>query len=301
MFIPTKLNEMKKNILFALSTLCIATSFAQMPNTDIWLFDMKDEGGKIAFSNPANITNRVGYDNQPSFSPDGNSLYYTAMQNDNQTDIFSYNLKTKKTNQFTKTATSEYSPMFTPDGNFISVVMVEPDSAQRIWKFPIKAGAPELITEKVDSIGYYCWTGEDRLATFILTNPTSLQVFNLQMQKPLKVSANEEIGRSIQTHNNEELLFMTKSTTGNYIQICKTNFQSYFHLVSSDAIKIIGEGEDFIVYKNAILMCSTTEIYCYKFETKQWQKLDDFAKYGIKNITRIAVSGVSKKLAIVAE
>ena len=47
MFIPTKLNEMKKNILFLLSTLCISTSVAQMPNTDIWLFDMKDEGGKI--------------------------------------------------------------------------------------------------------------------------------------------------------------------------------------------------------------------------------------------------------------
>ncbi|MEJ0031080.1 MAG: hypothetical protein WDO15_12185 [Bacteroidota bacterium] len=65
---------MKK--LFLLASLCVsAGSFAQgtqapPSGSEIILFDLKIKKDKVTLSNPKNITNHPGYDNQPSFHPD---------------------------------------------------------------------------------------------------------------------------------------------------------------------------------------------------------------------------------------
>ena len=83
---------------FAIKTLLFLfftnTVFAQLPNTDIWLLDVKSIGDSIVLSNPSNITNRVGYDNQPTFSPKGDYILYTSIRDEKQSDIFKYDLKT---------------------------------------------------------------------------------------------------------------------------------------------------------------------------------------------------------------
>src|SRR3989304_1572957 len=113
-------------------------ALAQLPDTDIWLLDIKDSAEQISFHHPVNITNRKGYDNQPVFSPNGKYILYSSQPDSGcATDIYKYDLKTKTITQFTKTQTSEYSPTFMPDGKNISVVMVEKDSVQRLWKFPL--------------------------------------------------------------------------------------------------------------------------------------------------------------------
>ncbi|WP_210489308.1 TolB family protein [Rufibacter aurantiacus] len=65
---------------------------------------------------PTNITQRPGYDNQPSFTPDGKSILFTSQRDGQQTDIFQYTLAGKKTVQLTNTPEAEYSPLVTPDG-----------------------------------------------------------------------------------------------------------------------------------------------------------------------------------------
>ena len=77
--------------IFALSLTLALPAVAQ---TDIWLIDFNDDK-KLDISTAKNITNRKGYDNQPSFSQDGKGLYYTKMlsttQGEQQADIFYYN------------------------------------------------------------------------------------------------------------------------------------------------------------------------------------------------------------------
>jgi Tol biopolymer transport system component len=50
----------------------------------------------------------AGYNNQPSFLPDGKTVLYTSFRN-GQTDIYRYDLSTGKTTQVTNTTESEYS------------------------------------------------------------------------------------------------------------------------------------------------------------------------------------------------
>ena len=59
------------------------------PGTDILLVAMQD--GQIVPETVANLTDRDGYDNQPSFTPDGAFLLYTS-SGANQTEIYRINL-----------------------------------------------------------------------------------------------------------------------------------------------------------------------------------------------------------------
>ena len=285
---------MKLLVLIVPCLLSTVYCSAQLPDSDIWLLDIKDSAGQISFHHPVNITARKGYDNQPSFSPDGTYILFSSQRDSNKsTDIYKYDLKAKATSQFTKTPTSEYSPTFMADGKNISVVMVEKDSAQRLWKFPLAGGAPQCIMPKVDSVGYHCWISKDSIAMFVLTKPSfTLQMANIAIQKPFIVA--DSIGRCMKMKN-RSLWFTTKA--GHFQNVCEYNpgsFKAY--------IKGMIESEDFCFYgKNAIWSLSDNTIISGFMNDKEGApeviNLEDF---GITKPSRIAVSPDGKKLAVVS-
>ena len=48
----------------------LPTSALAQAGTDIYLVDLTRDDN-VRFGTPVNVTNRAGYDNQPSFTPDG--------------------------------------------------------------------------------------------------------------------------------------------------------------------------------------------------------------------------------------
>lgn len=269
-------------------------AFAQMPDADIWLFDIKDSAGQISFHNPTNITNRKGYDNQPAFSPDGKYILYTSQQAANgSTDIYKYDLATKRSTPFTNTPESEYSPTFMPDGKGISVVRVEKDSTQRVWKFLFDGSAPTLVMDKIDSVGYHAWIGKDSMAVFILTKPAfTLQVLSIRQQKPVVVA--DSIGRCIKVQNGI-VWFTTKA--GYFKNVCW-----YQPHARNAFIKGMIESEDFCFYgKNALWSISDGSIIAGFLNNKDGApEVVDLTRFGIKNPARPAISPDGKKLAVVS-
>ena len=290
---------MSKYFLFSfLFSLFSSFSFSQLPDTDIWLLDISDSAGQIKLSNPQNITKRKGYDNQPAFSPDGKYILFTSVRDSSQqADIYKYDLKTKQTTQFTKTATSEYSPTFMPDGKNISVVMVEKDSAQRLWKFPIKGGAPSCIMENVDSVGYHCWYNKNTLGIFILTNPFTLQIVNTKSQRPFIVA--DSIGRCIKMTSYNSIMCFTVKTKEDKNQFAQFILPGY----GTSKLNLIIEGEDYTIYdyyKMNIVYSFGTKLFLANIgENNSKKEINDFSFLGIKNIARIAISADGKKMAIV--
>ena len=274
-------------------------SFSQLPDTDIWLFDMKEDSGTFTFSNPINITNRKGYDNQPAFSPDGKYILYTSIREDKQADIYKYDIKSKQTTQFTKTLESEYSPTFMPGGKFISTVRVEKDSAQRLWKFPVAGGEPSLIMDKVDSIGYHCWTSDTTLALFILTKPFTLQMVNIKEQKAKVIAT--DIGRCLVTASNKRDFFFTEVIDSSLL-IHKANADSLF-----DSRLPVLKGSEFLVATNdflnrEVIFMGRGGILFSLIKTGEkslWKEVTDFSFLGINKIGRLTISTDGKKIAIV--
>lgn len=294
---------MKTRTFLLLALMVIAGSLAaQVPSgTDIWLLDMSISGEKFTFENALNITARDGYDNQPSFTPASGSVLYTSIREDNQADVYRYDIALKKTIQVTKTPTSEYSPSVMPGGKYISVVMVEKDSAQRLWKFPLNGGEPVVMFPTIDSIGYYAWFNKKSAAFFILTKPFTLQLAHTSKSSTQLLGRN--IGRSIhhiQKGGQDLILYVYTpvNETSKYIVACDDKGKHDY----LSPVKTVEESEDIAVIDNRIVvMAKGSKLYKYDlWKDNIWHEIADLSSFGISNITRLAISPDKKRIALVS-
>jgi len=137
--------QIKLGLFLFLVFLLIPSVIFSQGTTDIYLIQVKVDNGKYFFSNATKLNEIPGYNNQPSFQPDGNAVFYASGAGTN-TDIFCYDIATKKTSRLTYTPDSEYSPTMTPDGDKFSVIQLVTTEgprkdAQPLLAFPLVGGA----------------------------------------------------------------------------------------------------------------------------------------------------------------
>lgn len=279
------------NILL-LSTLTQAMQ-AQLPETDVWLFKLsKDKSANVILSEPLNITKRKGYDNQPSFSRDGKTIYYVSVREDQQADIYKYQISSKKITRLTITPESEYSPVQTEDGNFINSVVVEKDSAQRIHYISVILGMHEKFID-VDSVGYYEFLNADTVLYYKLTQTHSLRFF-VNSTKEDKFLGSSPV-RAFKKVNRHTILFGLKDST-------KVTFYKYdfFLRKAEEYCQYPSIHEDFIWHPDyGLVKSEETKLLRYNEKEKKWDMLFDLSAFGIKKITRFAFDPNKKYLMVV--
>ena len=271
--------------------------FAQS-GTEIFLLDITNSSGNITLSNPKNITNRKGYDNQPFFHPSQPLLYYTAMQ-EGQTDIWSYNLKTGVGLQITNTIDSEYSPTVTPNKKYLScIVQRKSNGDQDLVKYNIKNPTETRMifeSQKTGKIGYQAWLNPNELISFVLGNPQTLHYQHLISKKDTIIATN--IGRSLH--------LIPKQKAFSFVQqIEKKWLIRSFNPQKNTIIDIAESHPDSEHYnawlsENTILESRNTDIFSYSLMTKEW-KIVNLPNILLKRkISRMAIKG--NKIAIVVE
>ncbi|MGH7597570.1 MAG: TolB family protein [bacterium] len=279
--------------------LYVASTFSQTapPAADIFLVDMKMRDSQVELGKPAQITEWKGYDNQPSFLPDGKSLLYTSIRDDGQADIYRYNIADNTITRITQTSESEFSPTTMPDGKHFSVVRVEPDSTQRLWKFPVTGGASALVLENVKPVGYHAWADANIAALFILGNPLTLQIADLRTGKAEIVA--ENIGRSLHKIPKQEAISFVHKVGENEWLIKRLDLKTR---TISTLVKTLPGSEDCAwTPQGILLMGQDSKLFqCDPKKNDEWQDIADFAGAGLKGITRLAVSPKGETLAVVA-
>ncbi len=265
------------------------------PATDIYLFDLSILGSKFHLSEPLNITNRDGYDNQPMFSTEG--LLYTSVRVDGQADIYQYNIQNKTTTQLTQTKESEYSPTITPDGRYFSVIRVEADSSQRLWKFPLTGGRPFLLLEDIKPVGYQAWADENKVALFILGNPNSLHIADIRTGKSQKVI--DSIGRSLHKRPGHDAITFIHKVSAEEWWIKQIDIETHKII---QIVQTLDGSEDYAWTPNGILlMAKDSRLFkCNPVTDKKWLEIADLSKDGLHQITRIVVNPLGNKLAVVS-
>jgi WD40 repeat protein len=264
------------------------------PASDIFIIDLKSEG-KLKLGQPVKITNWVGYNNQPSFLPDGQSILYTSIR-DKQADIYRYQIHGGATTQITNTPESEYSPILMPDGKSISVVRVEADGTQRLWKFPLAGGTPSLILEKIKPVGYHLWVDDYTLALFVLGKPNTLQLVDLRTGKAEVIAENP--GRILRRVPHEDKFsFVQKVSDQEWlirtVDLKTRNITTF--------IKTLPGVEDYAwMPAGVLLMANGAKLFARKKSDWAWVEIADFSNAGLKSITRIAVSPKGDRIAVVA-
>jgi hypothetical protein len=281
--------------------LAAITAPADLPaqtSTDIYVGRAALLGGRLRPGMLENITDRDGYDNQPHFTPDGANLLYTSIREDGQADIYRYDVVRGTTTRVTETAESEYSPTVMPGGETFSVVRVEADSTQRLWQLGMEGEELGVLLEEIEPVGYHAWGDGNTVALFILGDPSTLQLANLRSGRAEIIE--ERIGRSLHK--------IPRRNAVSFVHIVGQNrlWLAELDLTNNRTRRIVRllPGNEHYAWSphRVVVMGQDSKLFQWDSEVGgEWIEVADYARAGIRGISRIALSAERNRIAIVAE
>lgn len=287
---------MKKLLNFIL-LLLVSGLYAQ-PDTEVYLVDVSTDQGNIQLSNPRNISNNQGYDNQPYFY-DKNAIIFASTRQ-GQTDILKFDVLAGSTSTWlSDTPTgSEYSPLRIPGSKAISAIRLDMDGLQRLYEYHLEDGSSEVIVAGA-KIGYHVWYTPDILvATLLVENRMDL-IVSFLADKGKYRTTQKNVGRSLHNIPNTELVsYISKENSENW------ELKSLNPITgATKKIIDIGKTEDICWLPDGTLVAGMDKAI-YKFHPEKdenWSLLQNFPDKNINNISRLAVNADASRLAFVAE
>jgi dipeptidyl aminopeptidase/acylaminoacyl peptidase len=278
----------------------VAGQQAPVADPEIYLVSVSDAGGKIMLGKPVNITNRVGYDNQPTWSPNGREIFYTSTREDGQADIYRYNIAAKTSQRLTTTSPeSEYSATVMPSKERLSVVRVERDSTQRLWSFNLNGSDDRLVLPDMKPVGYHAWIDPWRVALYVLGKPNSLVVANLNTGVREVVA--QDVGRSlVPLPNGRGFIYLAHHDSSWVVTEVRLN-RSNDSISVARPLVAVPAGMDYVAWIGSTLIGGNgSKMYTWR-QGGEWTEVADFSADGVTHITRLALSPDGSSLAIVAE
>ena len=292
-----KQNFFPMNKLLVIITLFFTSILFSQENTEVFVFDISPSYEGLELLNVRNVSDNEGYDSQPSFI--SNETLVFAGNNNGQTDISEYNFNTKLKRWVNEeTEGGEYSPQKFPSSNDIAAVRLDKDGKQRLYRYNMESGNSSVLIEDVQ-VAYFAFYNDKQILATVLSNE-KLDLTMIDLQTKTVDTLFSDAGRSIQKVPN------TKSMSYTLFNENK-NLDLYVLDINSEESYFITElpyGVEDYVWLNDTQVLVGMESKLYIYDTlgeQQWIKVASVSEYGIKNISRMAISPNGKKLALVGE
>jgi hypothetical protein len=287
-----------KMIPSILMSLCCAFASAQEAS-EIYVFNLFENDTIIRLSDPINISSNPGYDNQPMFTEDGQSVMF-ASEREDQTDIAQYNLSEGYRTWITNTPDSEYSPApFPKKKKYFTCVRLNEDNTQHLYKYAFKKKPPEIMLPDL-RVGYYLWFNEKTLVSFVIGDIETLQVSNFKYD--IRYPIEKNIGRSLQKIPPSATSFPGKMS---YISLEHGSPEIYaIDPAKSQPVYItdaLEDSQDLVwTQSGSILMGNETGLFWFRSDvSKDWLPVIIESDLALNGFSRLAMSPDGKKIAVV--
>lgn len=280
-------------------------ALAQLPRTNIYLFDVKQgDDGKLSFSSPRYLTdfNRNGYNGDPSFF--SNTELYISVQKpgETQADLFRLDLEKRSKQRVTETPESEFAPERMPDYYSFSAIREEKqgrDNTMRLWQFPINQlvdGKP--VFKYLTGIKSYFWLNSQEIVVYKDEEPSTLSIVNTVNDEITTIATN--VGECFTRLSNGNLAFVQKSRYEDWKIMEKNLYKRRDE--PRTIIETLPGAEHFAILPNGtMIMGKGSKLYKYnRILDDKWKEAADLRFYEIRNIYNLEVSP-DFKLAIVAD
>ncbi|MBC7569924.1 MAG: hypothetical protein H7319_09355 [Spirosoma sp.] len=279
--------------------LLVAPVLHAQNGSEVYLLDLSEKAGTVVLSNPRNVSNKPGYDNQPFFHPTKPLLYYTSMMPDGQTDIWSYNLKTAARIPVTQTPDSEYSPTVLPSRAHLScIVQRKATGDQDLVSYRLsnpKQTELTLESQKMGKVGYQAWLNTQEAVVFVLGSPPTMHYLNRKTGLDTVIA--RQIGRSLNRIPGQRAF--------SYVEQVGEMWRIRSYDPTRNLVREITTSDPGFDHYNAWLDTGTLlesrglDLWAFSTETKQWQVVTLPADLPRKKLSRIAVQG--KRIALVLD
>jgi len=268
-------------------------------SSEIYVFDLSEDGRSIRLSNPINISSNPGYDNQPMFTEDGLTVMF-ASEREGQTDIAQYNLSEGYRTWITNTPDSEYSPAPYPKKKkYFTCVRLNKDDTQHLYKYAFKKKPPEIMLPSL-RVGYYLWFNEKTLVSFVIGDIETLQVSNFKYD--IRYPLEKNIGRSLQKIPSTVNAYQGKMS---YISLEHGSPEIYaIDPTNSESVYItdaLEDSQDLVWTKSgSILMGNETGLFHYRADlSEEWLPVIIESDLPLGGFSRLAISPDGRKMAVV--
>jgi hypothetical protein len=285
---------MMRMLIVGLMLLASTFTLGAQGGTDIWVVSVSATGTSATFDTPRNLTRRPGYDNQPTFTPDGAAVLFTRIEGDGPSDIWRAPLSGAVATRFTRTdVESEYSATVMPDGRGISVIRVEADSTQRLWAFGWDGMPSRVILPALKPVGYHVWVGEAAIGAFVLGEPNALVLIDPRTERVDTLARG--IGRAFaRVPGREAFTFIHFHGDTAVVGEVDTRTRAVRR------VAVAPPGGEYHVWTPSGQLLLSAGSRIYRWTGTQWDVAADFAAFGVSGITRMALSPDGTQLAFVA-
>ena len=276
----------------------------ELPECDIFLFDISESKESITISNARNVTKRPGYDNQPWFTPDGKSFLFTANHAADRTDVFEYFIESGETKQVTDSASQEYSPQISPDNQRLSFVTDGEDANQSISWMERKSGAdakPKWLLKHMgdrEPVGYYSWNHETGYILFWSRYGYCMKLVHESKKESHYITGNAVPSSPYIIPGTKRFSFVHQQGNGEvWIKELDPETRAVRPLT-----RVVGSSNRNYGWTpdRSIVMCESGKLHRWNESVEGgWKEVADLAELGITGATRVAVSPDGKHLAVV--
>jgi len=272
---------------------------AALPQYNLYLTDLSKD---LSVSNRMKINETPTYINQPAFSGDGKSLFFTLEQGKDaavQTDIGRYYIADKKQDLLTKTTLSEYSPTLLPDGSGVSVVVVEADQTQRLWKVDWQGNTSVLKTDP-KGVGYHAWGLHQDLLLFILGDKEDNHTVRYLDKSGKLTTLATGVGRALSWQPGTQKGFYTQTKQD---QLYLTSYDVKTGTATATELALPAGGQDLVWWsEDTLLVSAGTKIYQWQARGEQgWTLWLDLSKDCGTEVSRFALNKERNQLAFVCK
>ena len=300
-----------KKLLRNLLLVFVVTSnplFAEIkyrPGMDVFLFKIEKDGRLSLIDNISNVD---GYDNQPSFSPDNKSVLYVSARSGSQTDVYQYHIETGKEIQLTFTETSEYSPVMNEGNESFYAVREggEPYQSVHLYQTPSQLKKQSNAISKSNSswavssqtpIGYYAFNSQGVAAGWARW-ANSIYLFEKDNPYAIFVTGHAVPSRPFVIPNSDKFSFMHRQAND---ELWIKSIDPVTRAITP-IVPVMNNNYDYAwMPDGSIISGQASTLFQWSSESRTWVKWKNLERFGLYEISRLAVSSNTKYLAVVAK
>jgi len=277
-------------------------SFAQAPApVNLFVADLTETKTGTTIGIPRKLTGDRGINSQPSFSPDGKSIYFITRRDsvNGQGDVYRIDLATGIETRITTTPEMENSPTITPDGKLMVIRWVPATLFKEWgpWLYDMTGKPLHGVLPGPDTVGYYVRADAN---TFAMVRPTTRRAIALFDTRTGKMTDYDWPVANLppQRIPGKHAVSYTRPDSVRGNQIRRLDITTHDTAVIAPAVP--GKTVHTWTPKGSILMARGNVVFMLVPPGRSWTQVATFTDPEIQDINAYVVSPKGDKLILIS-